>query len=84
MLYTETVAGSTLGLLKKNIIKPFKAITYFDDIGFEEDIVMLNGEYDWKLIEKRLVEMAKVQNKIFESFPLPRKSMSIKKNIHKH
>lgn len=54
-----------------NVIRPFKAITYFDDIDFEEDIVMLNGEYDWKLIEKRLVEMVKDQNKIFESFPLP-------------
>ncbi len=84
MLYTETIAGSTLELLKKNVIRPFKAITYFDDIDFEEDIVMVNGEYDWKLIEKRLVEMPKVQNKIFESFPLPRKSMPIKKNIHKH
>lgn len=53
-----------------NIIIPFKAITYFDDIDFDEDIVMLNGKYDWNLIESRLIEMAKGQDKIFDSFPL--------------
>ena len=54
-----------------NLIRPFKAITYFDDIDFEEDIVMLNGKYDWKLIERRLIDMTQIQNKVFESFPLP-------------
>ena len=54
---------------KSNVIRPFKAITYFDDIDFEENIIMLNGEYNWKLIERRLVDMTKIQNKVFESFP---------------
>lgn len=54
-----------------NIIRPFKAITYFDDIDFEESIVMLNGKYDWELIEKRLIDMTKNQGKVFTSFPLP-------------
>lgn len=58
-----------------NVIRPFKAITYFDDIDFEEDIVMLNGEFDWKLIEKRLIDMTKLQDKIFESFPFPSKKL---------
>lgn len=53
-----------------NIIIPFKAITYFDDIDFDEDIVVLNGKYDWNLIESRLIDMAKGQDKIFDSFPL--------------
>ena len=44
--------------------------TYFEDIDFEEDIVMLNGKYDWKLIERRLIDMTQIQNKVFESFPL--------------
>ena len=63
-LYERKFPGS-------NLIRPFKAITYFDDIDFEEDIVMLNGKYDWKLIERRLIDMTKIQNKVFESFPLP-------------
>ena len=59
-------------LLKINIIK---AITYFDDIDFEEDIVMVNGEYDWMSIEKRLIEMTKIQDKTFEAFPFPKKNI---------
>ena len=63
-LYERKFPGS-------NLIRPFKAITYFDDIDFEEDIVMLNGKYDWKLIERILIDMTQIQNKVFESFPLP-------------
>ena len=63
-LYERKFPGS-------NLIRPFKAITYFDDIDFEEDIVMLNGKYEWKLIERRLIDMTQIQNKVFESFPLP-------------
>lgn len=37
-----------------NVIRPFKAITYFDDIDFEEDVIMLNFEYDWNRIAERL------------------------------
>lgn len=57
---------------KSNVIRPFKAITYFEDIDFDESIMMLNGVYDWKRIEKRLVEMIGNQNKIFDTFPLKR------------
>ena len=53
-----------------NVIRPFKAITYFEDIDFEEDIIMLKGQFNWKHIEKRLIDMTKEQNKIFESYPL--------------
>lgn len=56
-----------------NLIRPFKAITYFDDIDFEEDIVMLNGRYEWRPIEKRLIDMTQKQDKVFESFPLHQK-----------
>ena len=69
-----------------NVIRPFKAITFFEDIDFEEDIVMLKGKYDWKLIEKRLIDMTKIQNKVFESFPLSQmeqKTQTVKKNIQK-
>lgn len=64
---------------KSNVIRPFKAITYFDDIDFDESIMMLSGTYDWKHIEKRLLEMVREQDKIFESFPLKKKSVSPKK-----
>ena len=49
---------------------PNKALTYFDDIDFGEDIVMLNFEYDWKLIARRLKEMTVRQEHIFSQWPL--------------
>ena len=48
---------------------------HFDDIDFEEDIVMVNGEYDWMSIEKRLIEMTKIQDKTFEAFPFSKKNI---------
>lgn len=53
-----------------SVIRPLKAVTYFDDIDFNENIVMLNGNYKWENIEKRLADMTKNQDKIFNSFPL--------------
>ncbi|WP_195668963.1 nucleotidyl transferase AbiEii/AbiGii toxin family protein [Bacteroides intestinalis] len=91
-LSTRFSFGSMLRLYERkfpgsNLIRPFKAITYFDDIDFEEDIVMLNCKFDWKLIERRLADMTKIQNKVFESFPLPLKEQesrsAVKKGIHK-
>lgn len=62
-----------------NVIRPLKAITYFEDIDFDENVIMLSGTYDWKNIEKRLFEMAGKQDKIFGAFPLKKKSVSPKK-----
>ena len=36
---------------------------------------MVNGEYDWMSIEKRLIEMTKIQDKTFEAFPFPKKNI---------
>lgn len=57
-----------------NVIRPFKAVTYFDDIDFEEDVVMLNFEYDWDSIAERLKTMTVEQNRIFTEYPLRKKS----------
>ncbi len=54
-----------------NVIRLLKTITYFDDIDFDEDIIMLNSKYNWEQIEKRLIDMTKEQKKIFTSYPLP-------------
>ena len=56
-----------------NVIRPFKAITYFDDIDFEEDVIMLNFEYDWNRIAERLKTMTVEQNRIFTEYPLRKK-----------
>ena len=49
-----------------NIMMPIKALTYFDDIDFNESIVMLNNDFDWDKIANRLIDMTKEPNRIFE------------------
>ena len=53
-----------------NVIRPFKAVTYFDDIDFDETVVMLNFEYDWSRIAERLRNMTVEQSRIFGELPL--------------
>lgn len=50
----------------RNPLITLKALSYHDDINFYEPIQMMNGTYSWKLIEKRLSEMAKFPSEIFE------------------
>lgn len=54
----------------KNIIRVFKGITYFDNIRFDRKIAMLQDEFLWLYIEKRLHAMILEQDKVFESLPL--------------
>ena len=53
-----------------NVLRPFKALTYFEDIDFDETVVMLEGKYDWERIRQRLVDMTRNQECIFEYYPL--------------
>ena len=79
--YTEMVdkfmakkyVASIIG--QEHIIPTLGVWSRFDDIDFEEDIIMVNGEYDWRSIEKRLIEMTKIQDKTFEAFPFPKKNI---------
>jgi predicted nucleotidyltransferase component of viral defense system len=52
-----------------NVIMPIKAINFFDEIDFNESVVMLNGTFNWKKIEKRLKDMANNPNKKFNTGP---------------
>ncbi|MEE1287246.1 MAG: nucleotidyl transferase AbiEii/AbiGii toxin family protein [Bacteroidaceae bacterium] len=52
-----------------NVIMPIKAINYFDEIDFNESVVMLNGTFNWKKIEKRLKDMANNPNIKFNTRP---------------
>jgi hypothetical protein len=48
-----------------NPIVPTKSLVYFDDINFDEDIVMMQGDFDWKVIANRLNEMTADPEKHF-------------------
>lgn len=60
-----------------NVIRPFKALTYFDDIDFGKDIVMLNFEYGWKQIARRLKEMTVRQEHVFSQWPLKEQKLPV-------
>lgn len=53
-------------ITNSNIMMAIKALTYFDDIDFNESIVMLNNNFDWDKIANRLIDMTKEPNRIFE------------------
>lgn len=40
-----------------NKVMPLKALTYFNDIDFNESVVMMNSDYDWQKIAERLTKM---------------------------
>lgn len=52
-----------------NAMRALKALTFFQDINFNEPILMLNGVYDWFKIETRLYEMISEEKKVFTSYP---------------
>lgn len=54
---------------ESNIVMPAKALTYFEDIDFNESIVMLNSKMNWKSIEKRLINMTKNPQNKFDNNP---------------
>ncbi len=53
-----------------NAIRPLKAMTYFEDIDFTENIMMLEGDFKWSLVEKRLNGMVANPEKIYKTLPI--------------
>jgi hypothetical protein len=51
-------------------ISPYKALLFHDDIKFNSKIEMLNGNFEWKLIEKRIREMTQNVDKLFDQMPV--------------
>jgi len=54
----------------RNPFLTLKALLYHQDINFNEPIQLAAGKYLWKLIEKRLIEMANLPSTVFELSPL--------------
>ncbi len=49
-----------------NVLMPLKAIIFFDEINFDEPVHLTNGKkVNWKMYEKRLLEMEKHPDKLF-------------------
>ena len=54
----------------RNPLATLKSLSYFDDINFSEPVQMLNGNYNWSLLKKRLKEMTEFPSLIFDSYPI--------------
>ncbi len=52
-----------------NVVMPAKALTYFDEINLKESVVMTSGKFNWKRVAKRLQDMAKNPQKVFQTNP---------------
>ena len=74
-LSTQFPFRSMLGFYERkypssNPIRAYKGVTYFADIDFSEDIMMLKGEFSWPVIRQRLEDMVRWQDRTFATFPL--------------
>jgi len=54
---------------RPNYYHAVKGLSYFDDIEFDVPINLINSVFNWKKIEKRIREMIKYENRIFETAP---------------
>jgi hypothetical protein len=52
-----------------NPLSPLKALLYHDDFQFDR-VVMINGNFSWKLIQGRLTELVKDIDKVFDTLPI--------------
>ena len=55
---------------KTNKMSAVKGLTYFGDIDFSIKIDLTNGKFKWNHIEKRLNEMTKYPDKVFQHDPV--------------
>ena len=56
---------------RTNYFHAVKGLVYFDDIDFNVSINLTNDKkFEWEKIEKRIVDMTKYENKIFDSEPV--------------
>lgn len=52
-----------------NVMMPIKALTYFDEIDFNESVIMTTGNFKWNNIAQRLNDMVRYSSKIFAEQP---------------
>lgn len=52
-----------------NVMMPIKALTYFDEIDFNESVIMTTTQFDWNHYAKRLNDMVRNCDKVFVDKP---------------
>ena len=64
--FSEMLDFYTQKFPSSNPIVPTKSLIYFNDINFEESVIMMQGKFDWNAISKRLNEMTINPDKHFK------------------
>lgn len=68
--FTEMLDAYERKFKNANKVRPIKGLAFYEDINFNEPILLLNKKYEWKKIQKRLQEMIKTPDKTFQEDPL--------------
>ena len=63
--FSEMLQSYTQKFHSSNPIVPTKSLVYFDDINFDESVIMMQGNFDWEVIAHRLNEMTAYPEKHF-------------------
>ena len=55
---------------RSNYFHAAKGLSYFDDIDFDVQIDLVNNKtFNWEKIKKRIIEMIKHENTVFNNCP---------------
>jgi len=68
--FNEMLSAFEKKFPKTDKMNAVRGLTYFEDIDFSVKIELVNGTFNWKKIEKRLIEMVKYPNKLFTTNPV--------------
>lgn len=52
-----------------NRLRPIKGLTYFHDIDFSDPVSIMKGSFSWPLLQERLEDMVRNQNRVFRNTP---------------
>lgn len=53
-----------------HLIGVIKALTYYEDIDFNESVILMNGQFEWEPVAERLRQMVVNQQERFDTFPI--------------
>ena len=69
MSLNQMLEAYALKYKNSSTLHAIRGLSYFDDIVFDVTIDLIHNSFSWKAIKKRLYEMIKYENRIFETIP---------------
>jgi len=69
MSLTQMLEAYSQKYQRSSSLHALRGLAYFDDINFDVPLNLINCIFSWEKIEKRIREMIKYENRIFETAP---------------